>query len=119
MPQFDIANGCSGFGFTYKSRGPDGLSDGSELNSLVEIDHALSARLLEECDAILSSSITTEGRREFYYYGGSPVPFENAVANAMAPFDEYRFEIGVKHDPQWHQYLTVLYPPAVCTSWNQ
>jgi hypothetical protein len=88
----------------------DGLSDGVELDRLVEIESKLSELMLLNCNAILSGSITNLGRREFYYYGQLREPFESSVQSALAEFDEYKFETGVQEDPQWKQYLTVLYP---------
>jgi hypothetical protein len=88
----------------------DGLSDAVELNRLVEIENCLSERMLESCGAILSGSITTEGRREFYYYGSLRESFEATVQSALCEFDGYRFDCGAQEDRDWNQYLNILYP---------
>lgn len=91
---------------------PDGLSDTGELETLIDLDERLSQRLLECCGAVLAGTITTQGRREFYFYGRSPGGFDSAVLSAVGEFHGYRFETGTQADPQWNQYLTVLYPSA-------
>lgn len=88
----------------------DGLSDTSELKTLVEIETCLSERMMESCGAILSGSITTEGRREFYYYGQWREPLEATVQSALCEFESYRFDCGAQQDRDWKQYLNVLYP---------
>jgi len=60
--------------------------------------------------ADLVGRITTAGRREFYFYGPQPDRFEQAVAGALKSFSHHEFETGTKEDPDWSQYLNVLYP---------
>ena len=59
---------------------------------------------------MLAGRITTQGRREFYYYGPKPGDFQSSVARALGSFSAYEFDEGTQHDPQWNQYLSVLYP---------
>jgi uncharacterized protein (TIGR01619 family) len=54
--------------------------------------------------------ITTEGRREFYFYGETKDGFHRAVKEAMNGFEGYSFDLGEQSDPLWEQYLNVLYP---------
>jgi uncharacterized protein (TIGR01619 family) len=89
---------------------PDGLSDGKEAPTLFQIEDALTPELARRCSAMLCGAITTEGRREFYFYGENSRGFGKAVASAMAQFDGYKFDTGEKNDPLWEQYLDVLYP---------
>lgn len=88
----------------------DGLSDNKEAPALFKIEDALTARLLERCGAIACGRITTEGRREFYFYAEKKDRVRNAVATALSAFGEYKFETGEQEDPLWEQYLNVLYP---------
>ena len=93
-----------------KSPRPDGLSDNSEFDVLVAIEDELAKQLKTACEAIEIGRITTDGRREFYFYGGSAVGFENAAQKALRGFKGYKFDLGTKEDPEWSQYLNVLYP---------
>jgi hypothetical protein len=88
----------------------DGLSDGIELDTLIRIEENLCERLLTSCGAVLAGCITTEGRREFYFYGEHRKPFEAAVNNALVDFEGYRFDTGAQEDSNWNQYTNVLYP---------
>jgi uncharacterized protein (TIGR01619 family) len=88
----------------------DGLTDGSEFNTLSAIDKELTKRLASACKAIQAGTITTDGRREFYLYGRSIKDFDRAVTEAMAKFPQYKFDSGSKEDAQWQQYFEVLYP---------
>ncbi len=58
----------------------------------------------------MSGRITSDGRREFYYYGTQPEGFEDAVAKCMATFQGYSSDCGEQMDPEWRQYLDVLFP---------
>jgi uncharacterized protein (TIGR01619 family) len=86
------------------------MSDSKEAPTLYEIEDALSPSLARECRAILSGRITTEGRRELYFYGETKDGFRNAVRDALKNFEGYKFDIGEHEDPSWNQYLNVLYP---------
>jgi uncharacterized protein (TIGR01619 family) len=88
----------------------DGLSDGKEAPTLFKIEDALDAYVSHACRAIPCGRITTEGRREFYFYGETEDGFHQAVSAALKSFDGYKFEIGSQKDSEWEQYLNVLYP---------
>jgi len=96
----------------FRSSRPDGLSDSKEAPELFKIEDALTLQLSRTCGAVLSGRITTEGRRELYFYGETRTEFSKAVAKAMSDFEEYKFDIGEKEDSLWEQYLNVLYPSA-------
>ena len=91
---------------------PDGLSDNKEAPTLYKIEDALAVHLRDACQATLSGRITTEGRREFYFYGQTTTGFRHAADAAMKSFEDYRFDLGTKHDPNWSQYMDVLHPSA-------
>src|SRR5690242_12681105 len=52
----------------FNSPRPDGLSDNGEAPTLFEIEDSLNPRLSNTCNALFSGRITTQGRREFYFY---------------------------------------------------
>ena len=94
----------------FQSPRADGLSDSKEAPTLYQIEDALSLCVERACQAIPCGRITTEGRREFYFYGETKNGFRRAVEAALTGFDGYRFDAGDQEDPQWGQYLNVLYP---------
>jgi regulator of RNase E activity RraB len=93
-----------------RSPKPDGLSDKVEFETLAAIEDDLSTGLGTACLAIEAGRITTAGRREFYFYGADDRGLRDAVFAVMRKFEGYQFETGSKADPQWRQYLDVLYP---------
>jgi regulator of RNase E activity RraB len=88
----------------------DGLSSAEEAPILVDIEDALTNAVKEASQAELVGCITTACRREFYFYGPQPGIFEQAIAGAMKGFPDYEYDTGTKDDPDWSQYLNVLYP---------
>ena len=96
----------------FRSPRPDGLSDSKEAPEIFKIEDALTLELSRSCGAILSGRITTEGRRELYFYGETRTGFSEAVAKEMSAFEAFKFEIGEQKDALWEQYLNVLYPSA-------
>lgn len=89
---------------------PDGLSSNEEAPKLHEIGEALVAAIAPACDGQLVGRITGSNRREFYFYASEPGGLDAAVANAMKGFAEYAFEAGSTFQPEWEQYLELLYP---------
>jgi Family of unknown function (DUF695). len=70
----------------------DGLSSGEEFSTLCAIEDKLNSALNQGCQATLAGRITTEGRREFYYYGPKPDGFELAVGEALRSIGSYEFD---------------------------
>jgi len=96
----------------FQSPRPDGLSDSKEALTLFKIEDALNLRVSRDCRAIPCGRITTQGRREFYFYAETREGFGEAVAGALAGFEGYKFDLGDQEDELWEQYLNVLYPSA-------
>lgn len=94
----------------FQSPRADGLSDGKEAPTLYKIEDALDLCVSRACRAILCGRITTEGRREFYFYGETKEGFHKAVTEALMGFQGYKFDVGEQEDSLWEQYLNVLYP---------
>jgi regulator of RNase E activity RraB len=74
------------------------------------IEDALTERLEKDCDACLAGRITGDGRREFYYYGRTPSNLDLLVEQELASFPGYRYDFDTQPDPDWRQYLDLLYP---------
>jgi hypothetical protein len=93
-----------------QSPNADGLSTNEEAPRLHEIGEAIDANVSASCAAQLVGRITGAGRREFYFYGEEPGPLDEAVKNAMRSFPEYVHECGSSLQPDWDQYVDLLYP---------
>jgi uncharacterized protein (TIGR01619 family) len=94
----------------FQSPRADGLSDSKEAPTLYKIEDALNLSVSRACQAIPCGRITTEGRREFYFYGETEKGFHHAVKAALKGFEGYRYDIGSQEDSEWGQYLNVLHP---------
>lgn len=88
----------------------NGMSSSEEAPRLFALEDAFNAPLATSCGAELVGRITGDSRREFYYYGIGEQAFERTVREVLKEFPEYRFDFGAQHDPEWAQYLNVLYP---------
>jgi hypothetical protein len=89
---------------------PDGLSSNEEAPKLHEIGEALDSLISTACGGQLVGRITGSGRREFYFYASEPGELDGAAANAMKGFPDYTYEAGSTFQPEWEQYLELLYP---------
>jgi len=89
---------------------PDGLSDRSEFETICAIEDELAKQIGTECQAVKAGRITTDSRREFYFYGADEKGFKKAIRTAMGRFKQYKFDLGTQHEPDWSQYRNVLYP---------
>jgi uncharacterized protein (TIGR01619 family) len=94
----------------FKKPRPDGLSSSEEFKVLISLEDQLVASMEQTCNAILSGRITTDGRREFYFYGPESKDLEKSIRAALSSFHEYKFDFNKQQDPAWKQYLNVLYP---------
>src|SRR5262249_6102866 len=90
--------------------GTDGQSSDEEFQVLCRIEDELAKHVNGTCDAIEAGWITTDGHREFYFYGATETGFERCVAEVMQQFNEYRFECGQREDSEWSHYWSVLCP---------
>jgi regulator of RNase E activity RraB len=89
---------------------PDGLASNDESPQLHAIGAALDATISAICAAQLVGRITGGGRREFYFYATEPGELDAATASAMRAFEDYKYEIGSSFQPDWEQYINLLYP---------
>jgi regulator of RNase E activity RraB len=96
----------------FNSPRPDGLSSSEEAPKLYAIEDRLTPSLERACGAIFPGRITTEGRRELYYFAFTRGGFEDALKSTMAMFPDYRYDFGDQSDPDWSQYRNVLFPSA-------
>ncbi len=88
----------------------DGMSSKEEAPRLHEIEDALVAAIDPLCGAQLVGRITGQNRREYYFYGSEPGELDAAVSHAMKAFGSYQYECASAFQPDWDQYLNLLYP---------
>jgi hypothetical protein len=88
----------------------DGMSSKEESPILHQIEESLVAAINPLCGAQLVGRITGQGRREFYFYGSEPGELDAAVTQAMRAFESYEYECSSAFQPDWDQYLKLLYP---------
>ena len=95
---------------TLKSPNAEGLSTNEEAPTLQAMGEVLDANISATCGAQMVGRITGAGRREFYFYSEEPGPLDEAVRTAMNSFPGYEHECGSTLQPDWDQYLRLLYP---------
>ena len=93
-----------------KSPRADDLADSGEFETLSAIEQELARHLGNKFGAVEAGRITTDGRREFYFYGEHAGEFKSAVHDVLSRFKDYKFDSGTQEDAEWEQYLNVLYP---------
>ena len=87
----------------------EGFSSEDEDLILNEIEDAVT-EAIDPASSRYVGRITSDGRREFYFYTDSPQKFQETTTAAMSSSPEYRFEIDDAIDAEWRHYLDVLYP---------
>ena len=93
-----------------QSPNAEGLTTNSEAKVIWGIEKELEKALDAACGGIHCGRITTDGKRELYFYGKTDSGFEAAVGAVMSSIDGYQFDLGTQREPDWNQYLNVLYP---------
>ena len=87
----------------------EGFPSEDEDMRLNEIEDAVT-EAVDSTMAKYVGRITSDGRREFYFYTNVPHEFRTAAAAAMTAAPEYRFDIDDADDAEWNHYRDVLYP---------
>ena len=97
--------------FWIKLRQPntDGLSSDDEYDDLLAYERGLEEEMAR-ADMTYVGRITTDGTRQFYFYGACATPEDAWYLPVISRFPQYRYQYGSKADPTWSQYFNVLYP---------
>jgi hypothetical protein len=104
---------CLNWVFLYMNRPrDDGLSSSDEVPEIQTIEDTLIERMRNDLGAVHAGRITTNGRRELYFYAPQADGFELISSSVCSSFPSYRFDHGSKVDKQWSHYQNVLYPSA-------
>lgn len=91
---------------------PDGLPTEKEFQHLAMIEDTLVGPLEQLLDAVYVGRITTDGRRDFFFYAPSEEGFDEAVTRLRSAFGSSPTRIGRAHDPTWRFYRETLFPDA-------
>lgn len=95
----------------------NGLSTDAEFDALGEMEDRLVDALRQSHGARYAGRITHQGRREFYFYSAASPEVAAAAKAALATFGNYRIAYWSQPDPEWNQYLNVLYPKGASLRW--
>jgi hypothetical protein len=96
-----------------KSPRADGLSSPEEADDLWMLEDALVPAVTQHLRAELVGRVTTDGRRDFFFYAPDHEGLDVAVSQALVPLG-YQAESDARRDPGWSFYFDVLYP----TPWD-
>lgn len=87
----------------------DGLSSQAEFDTLVAVEDALKAALVDGGTDYVGRC-TTNGCRDFFFYVAQPQRWSTRVAACMRSFADYRYKAGTQEEADWSCYLSYLYP---------
>jgi hypothetical protein len=93
----------------------DGLTTKEEADDLWKLEDALVSAVQQQLDAEFVGRITTDSRRDFFFYAPREQSLDVVVAGALAPLG-YSFDSDARRDPDWRFYFDTLYPSPV--DWN-
>ena len=86
----------------------NGMTTRDEADALWLLEDAL-VPAVSDWGAIFAGRVTTEGRRDFFFYAPSPDGFDVIVSAALLPVG-YEFDTHDTEDPGWQFYFEILYP---------
>ena len=90
----------------------DGLSSDEEFDALCDFEDELEGTLRKHKPSYYVGRITTQGRREFYFYVTNAMELKEAVNDLLEIHSEYSFQLGEKEDELWRHYFKTLLPGA-------
>jgi len=88
----------------------DGLSSSEEFDTLKAIEDRLQEFIVSKHNAIYAGRLTTDGRRDFYFYMGDTILYDKTISESMVAYPSYTYEFGIKEDRLWDSYLSFMYP---------
>jgi uncharacterized protein (TIGR01619 family) len=87
-----------------------GLPQAEESEQFGPIEEALTEAVQSSLDAVLAGRITTDGRREFFFYAPNFAGFEETIARCMSNYPNYEWDFTSEGDGDWDHYSGLLYP---------
>jgi uncharacterized protein (TIGR01619 family) len=88
----------------------DGLSSGEEFEILKRLEDKLTHFIIAKHNAVFAGRLTTNGRRDFYFYLSNTKQYDKTIATAMKAFPTYKFDVVLRDDQKWEEYINFLYP---------
>ena len=88
----------------------DGLSSNEESEQLYNIEDNIVNNVTKKHNVIFVGRLTSDGKRQLYFYFDGLDDFEKAVVQSMSKYPTYKFDYGSKEDKEWGVYLDFLYP---------
>ncbi|NOQ73604.1 MAG: DUF695 domain-containing protein [Crocinitomix sp.] len=100
------------FWFSLKMNNPreDGLSSQEEFDFLQKFEDNLISFVSNNIDGTYVGRLTTNGRRDFYFYVSDGAILESSIPLFMEGFSNYAYESRSIMDSEWEQYYNFLYP---------
>jgi hypothetical protein len=95
----------------------NGMSTDAEYDVLVAMEDQLVQSFKEDFGAVYAGRITTDGRREFFFYSAGAGDVASSARAALSRYAHYRIEAWGQADPLWKHYLEVLYPAGQSLRW--
>jgi uncharacterized protein (TIGR01619 family) len=92
-------------------KNPDeqGFPSDDENDALNDLEDVLTDSL-NQAETRYVGRVTTDGRREFYFYTSGFEKFRELAETTMKTQPEYRFEVDQADDAEWQHYREVLFP---------
>jgi hypothetical protein len=96
---------------------PDGLCAHEEADVLSAIEDTLAPAMAVHCKARQVSRLTTDGHREFIFYGATPDGLTTALHEAFDDHPDYRPSYRTNPDPEWRFFYEFLAPSPQNFQW--
>ncbi len=98
--------------------GKDGIPTPAVLNEMEKILDATSSMLSGATARKLVGTVTRNCTRLNYYYVRDTMAVRHAINRLYTnTFAGYKYELKIKHDPDWKIYRSFLYPDSATQSW--
>lgn len=89
----------------------DGLSSNEDADDLWKIeDEIIKSFESNKLNYTFAGRLTSDGFRDFYFFGENTILMEKQVSSTMTAFPKYEFDFGHKLDKEWSGYFDFLYP---------
>ena len=93
------------------------MATDAEFDALAAIEDRLADSFQAAYGCRYAGRITTDGRREFYFYSASDHQMAALALAALAPYPGYTVKAWSQLDGAWEQYLGVLFPRGPALRW--
>lgn len=88
----------------------DGMTTAEESEILYDIEDQIESTLSKAHNAIWAGRLTSNGKRDYYFYFENIDLYEKTISELMVQFPTYEYDYGTKLDKDWETYFNFLYP---------